>query len=208
VDDPVTRHARVVALEHHVADGARGARTARDDGHETVARDASARDGADDLVHAARPRIHERIVAPCAARNAIAPRTVSTITVRRLRGMSRFTPERLRALADAEEVTIEATSAGGKRHRVPIWVVVDDATVFARSYNGPTARWYRELLARPGTLVVGTDALPVRAVRATDADSVRRTSEGYQRKYPRSPSLRAMQRPEILDTTIRLEPVV
>jgi hypothetical protein len=120
--------------------------------------------------------------------------------------VSRFTPERLRALADAQEVTIETVSARGKRHRVTIWVVVDDTAVFARSYNGSTARWYREVLARPGALVVGGDALPVRAIPSPDDDSIRRASEGYQGKYAGSRSVRAMQRPQVLDTTIRLEP--
>jgi hypothetical protein len=120
--------------------------------------------------------------------------------------MSGFSVDRLRVLADAQEVTIETLSAQGKRHRVPIWVVVDDSTVFARSYNGSSARWYRELLTRPGTLRVGANAFLVKAVSSPDADSIRRTSEGYQRKYPGSRSLRAMQRPEVLKTTIRLEP--
>jgi hypothetical protein len=121
--------------------------------------------------------------------------------------MSRFPVERLRTMADAEEVTIETASAQGKRHRVPIWVIVDGSTVFARSYNGRSARWYRELLARPGALVVGSNTFAVRAVSASDAESIRRTSEGYQRKYAGSRSLRAMQRPEILETTVRLQPV-
>ena len=34
--------------------------------------------------------------------------------------------------------------------------------------------------------------------------SVRRTSEGYQKKYPTSKSVGAMQKAEILGTTIRL----
>jgi len=46
----------------------------------------------------------------------------------------------------------------------------------------------------------------VRAVRAADPDSVRRTSEGYQTKYRTSRSTPSMLRDEILDTTIRLEP--
>jgi hypothetical protein len=104
------------------------------------------------------------------------------------------------------EVDIETRSARGTVHHVPIWLVVDGDAVFARSYVGPEARWYRELLARPGAIVVGTRSIPVRAVPAADERSINATSLGFQKKYPRSPSLRAMQRREVIGTTIRLEP--
>ena len=115
-------------------------------------------------------------------------------------------PEIVALLDGTAEVQMETTSARGTRHEVPIWVVVDGSDVFARSYLGETARWYREILARPGALIAGSRHIPVRAVVATDDDSVRRTSEGFQKKYPKSPSLRAMQRPEVLGTTVRFEP--
>ena len=105
------------------------------------------------------------------------------------------------------EVEIETRSKSGEVHHVPIWIVVDGDTVLARSWRGSTARWYRELMASgEGAVVVGRRRVPVRAVRAVDADSVRRTSEGFQKKYPKSQSTPAMLRDEILDTTIRLEP--
>jgi hypothetical protein len=116
-------------------------------------------------------------------------------------------PKDVRDLLDTTlEVDIETRSAKGTVHRVPIWLVVDGDEVFARSYVGPEARWYRELRARPGAIVVGTRSVPVRGVPAVDERSIERTSLGFQRKYPRSPSLRAMQRPEVLGTTIRFEP--
>lgn len=116
-------------------------------------------------------------------------------------------PKDVRDLFDTTlEVDIETRSAKGTVHRVPIWLVVDGDAVYVRSYLGPEARWYRELIARPGAIVVGTRRVPVRAVPAIDERSVNATSLGFQKKYPRSPSLRAMQRPEVLGTTIRLEP--
>ena len=120
--------------------------------------------------------------------------------------MAHFTRDVLTLFDGTAEVDIETVSARGRVHRVPIWIVVDGTDVFARSYVGAEARWYRELLARPGAIVIGERRFAVSAVSATDPDSVRRTSEGYQRKYPTSRSLRAMQRPEVLPTTIRLEP--
>jgi hypothetical protein len=116
-------------------------------------------------------------------------------------------PRDVLSLFDTErEVVIETRSAEGRSHRVPIWVVVDGDAVLARSWKGAQARWYRELLAREGIAHARGRAVPVRAARAVDADSVRRTSAGLQKKYPQSNSLPSMLRDEILETTIRLEP--
>jgi hypothetical protein len=116
-----------------------------------------------------------------------------------------LSPEILALLDRTLEVQIETTSAKGARHVVTIWVVVDGNDVFARSYLGARARWYREILARPGALIVGSRRIEVKAIRATDDDPVRRTSLGYEKKYPTSPSLRAMQKPDVLPTTVRFE---
>jgi len=63
VHDAVARDARIVALEHGVADRARRTRSPRDDRDESVARDAARGDRPHDLIHATRPRIHARILA-------------------------------------------------------------------------------------------------------------------------------------------------
>jgi len=117
-----------------------------------------------------------------------------------------FPKDVLDLLDRTKEVDVETRNAAGMEHRVPIWVVVDGNDVFVRSWRGSQAGWYRRILARDGALVAGTRRIPVRAVRAIDADSVRRTSDGFKRKYPKSKSTPAMLRDEILDTTIRLEP--
>jgi hypothetical protein len=46
----------------------------------------------------------------------------------------------------------------------------------------------------------------VRAVPATDPDSVARTSAQLQRKYAGTSEVDSMVRDEILNTTLRLEP--
>jgi hypothetical protein len=48
--------------------------------------------------------------------------------------------------------------------------------------------------------------VPVRAIPAADSGSVERASREYLRKYRRSPYARSVVRPEILSTTLRLEP--
>jgi hypothetical protein len=119
-----------------------------------------------------------------------------------------FDADLLSRLARVEEVQIETQrAADAPVHRTIIWVVVAGNDVYVRSVRGASARWYREMRANPtGALHVEGQRIPVRAVPATDADSVARASAEYQRKYGKSPFGPAMVRDEILETTIRLEP--
>jgi len=107
----------------------------------------------------------------------------------------------------AQEVRIETRAADGTAHRTIIWVVVEDGHVYVRSVNGATARWYREARQRPVVaLHVGRRRVPFTAVPATDAASVAACSAGLARKYRRSYSLASMLKPDILETTLRLDP--
>lgn len=116
-------------------------------------------------------------------------------------------PKATLALLDrADEVDIETRSPKGTVHSVPIWIVVDGDDAFIRTYRGPTSRWYRELMAGPGALVVNGKRIPVRAVAAADAASVKRVSDGYRKKYRKGSSLDSMLVPSVLPTTVRLEP--
>jgi len=117
-------------------------------------------------------------------------------------------PKATVALLDrADEVDLETRSPKGTTHSVPIWIVVDGDEVFIRAVRGPTSRWYRELTAGPGALVVNGKRIPVRAIAAADSASVRRASDGYGKKYRKGSSLDSMLVPSILPTTLRLEPV-
>jgi hypothetical protein len=108
----------------------------------------------------------------------------------------------------AYEVEIETCRAADAAvHRTVIWGVVTDGEVFVRSLKGEDGRWYRELIANPeATLHVHGEAVPVRAVRAADPESVGRATEGFRRKYAASPYLDSMIRDEIAPATVRLEP--
>jgi hypothetical protein len=91
-------------------------------------------------------------------------------------------------------------------HRTTIWAVVAAGEVYVRSLRGADGRWYRELVANPDAVLhVDGDAIPVRAVKADDPESVERVSAGFRSKYGDSSALESMIRDEIAPTTVRLE---
>jgi hypothetical protein len=117
-----------------------------------------------------------------------------------------FPKDTLALIDRTGEVDIETRSPKGSTHSVPIWIVVDGDDVFIRAVRGPTSRWYRELVADPGALVVKGKRIPVRALVARDGVSVTRASDGYRKKYRKGGSLDSMLVPAVLPTTLRLEP--
>jgi hypothetical protein len=118
-----------------------------------------------------------------------------------------FDQDELERLARARTVRIETARPDGPVHSTIIWVVVDGEDVFIRSWRGPGARWYREAIANPEVaIVVAKRRLTATASRATDPNSVARTSAGLERKYAGDPATPSMVRDDILATTLRLEP--
>ena len=118
-----------------------------------------------------------------------------------------FDAETLDLLAATKEVRIETSRADGPVHSAIIWIVVDEQDVFIRSFRGERGRWYREARENPEVAILaGSRRIAATAVAATDAKSVRRCSEGFQAKYPKSKSTPMMLADDILDTTLRLEP--
>jgi len=119
-----------------------------------------------------------------------------------------FEESDLDLLAKLEEVNVETRSATGDVHSTIVWPVVRDGVVYLRSYKGQSGRWYREAIADPGiALVVDGRRLPARAVPASDAASVEACSAALRGKYSSDHSLEAMLAPDVLPTTLRIEPV-
>jgi hypothetical protein len=117
-----------------------------------------------------------------------------------------FGTDTLQALAVAKEVTIETERHPGLP--VTIWIVVCDETVFVRSVNGPKGRWYRDLAGGSGgTLAFDGIMAEVRAVAVRDEAAIAQVSRAYLDKYRPSPWAEGMVRPEVLGTTLQLEPV-
>jgi hypothetical protein len=118
-----------------------------------------------------------------------------------------FEDDDLARLAAAEEIEIETQAPDKDVRRTVIWVVVDDGEVFVRTYKGAGSRWYRDAMANPAVAIhLDGKRLPATAIPATDPDSVERTSSGFLHKYANDPASRTMVVPEVLQTTLRLEP--
>jgi hypothetical protein len=120
---------------------------------------------------------------------------------------NRFQIPDLDLLRSEEEIEIETSSDTGAAHRAIIWVVVDKQDrVFIRSYRGPGARWFREVVARPDCRIhLRGRALDARADPATDPDRVAACSEGLRTKYDGHSATPSMRR-SYLETTLELVP--
>jgi hypothetical protein len=119
--------------------------------------------------------------------------------------MAQFDQQTLRKLHDLKEVAIRTTKH--PRSAVTIWVVVSDTGVFVRSVRGTTGRWYKDLaVGGPATLEFNGERLEAQAIPATDAGSVERASQQFLSKYRSSPYAASIVRPEVLETTVRLDP--
>ena len=118
-----------------------------------------------------------------------------------------FSAAEVALLDGAEEVEIETQAPDAAARRTVIWVVVDDDEVFVRTYRGPGSRWYRDVLANPAVAIhVDGQRLQATAIPATDPDSIERTSAAYKKKYAADPATPAMLGPDVVGTTLRLEP--
>jgi hypothetical protein len=118
-----------------------------------------------------------------------------------------FDAAMLARLDREDEVDIETVRAAGGVRRTTIWIVVANGVPYVRSVRGERGVWYREIRAQPvGAIHVGQQRIPVRAVLADDRDSVAACSSALPAKYGNGPSTVAMLAPDVLGTTLRLEP--
>lgn len=114
--------------------------------------------------------------------------------------------ELLDRIAQANEVVIE-TRSGDRSYRTIVWVAIVDGVIYVRSVRGEAGPWYQRARIEPSVaLHLGETSIPFTAIPATDDTSVVRASQGFAQKYPAGQPLAAMLRPEVLGTTLRLEP--
>jgi hypothetical protein len=119
--------------------------------------------------------------------------------------MATFDADTLRELRGVHEVTIRTEKQPNTA--VPIWVVTAGDEVYVRSVKGPSGRWYRDLAAGgSATVEFAGRRVPVRATQVNDTAAIERASREYLNKYQPSPYAPSIVRPEVLATTLRLEP--
>ena len=118
-----------------------------------------------------------------------------------------LTDAQLTWLDDTKEVRIETFSNRGSPKTI-IWVAVADGQVYVRSVRGDDGHWYQRVLANPlAAIEVAGERIEFRAVHVDDADEILDVSEALRAKYPAGGSLDRMTRDDVLDTTLRLEPI-
>lgn len=124
--------------------------------------------------------------------------------------MKFFEEEHLQRLAQTKKVVIETRiSPQARPHSTPIWVIVEEGSVYVRSYRGQAGRWYQEITTFPFAILhVAGEQLTVRAVQVADEATIARVSQALLQKYPASSYTGPMVRDEIGGTTLRLEPTL
>jgi hypothetical protein len=119
--------------------------------------------------------------------------------------MAKFEADTLSDLRDRKGVRIRTEKHPDST--VVIWTVVADDEVFVRSFRGAKGRWYRDLATGgPATLEFAGRRLRVQAIPASDPAAIERASHAYLSKYRSSSYAQAMVQPEMVPTTLRLEP--
>ena len=117
-----------------------------------------------------------------------------------------FDPAIIAALHDAREVRIR--TARSKHRGVVIWVVVVGDAAFVRSVRGPSGKWFIAASAEgQATLEVGGREYPVRVQPVADRATIEAVSQAFLSKYATSPYAQSIVRADILDTTLRLDPM-
>ncbi|HEX6222578.1 MAG TPA: DUF2255 family protein [Acidimicrobiia bacterium] len=115
--------------------------------------------------------------------------------------------EQLSLLDQTKEVKVETSSESGSQKTV-IWIVVVDDTVHVRSVRGDEGHWYQRALANPLVAIhAGGERIEFRAVHVADPDEIVAVSDALRSKYPPGGPLDRMTRANVLDNTLRLEPL-
>jgi hypothetical protein len=125
------------------------------------------------------------------------------------RTKNRFSTEILEALHKEKIIGIRA----GKEstHRViGVWVVVVEGRAFIRSWSRKPRSWWRTFLEDPyGSLFVGDQEIPIRAIQTRSERLKDLVSQAYKEKYNTPGSIqyvKEMSRKKSRDTTMELVP--
>jgi len=97
----------------------------------------------------------------------------------------RFPPAMLSQFHETKYLYIRS----GKHRFIPIWVVVVNGRVIVRSWNDKAQGWYRAFLAEPrGEVRLGSEEVPVKAVKLRSAQVNDAADDAYGAKYTSKPN--------------------
>jgi hypothetical protein len=117
-----------------------------------------------------------------------------------------FDASTLEMLRTTDEIRIRTRKHKGQG--VTIWIVTVGEQAFIRSFRGAQAKWYVDAVADgQATLEVGDRQVAVRLTPVADPATVEAVSQAYLSKYASSPYAKAMVAPEVLPTTLRVDPM-
>lgn len=127
-----------------------------------------------------------------------------------MKARNRFPEEILAALHKGKILGIRAGRES--THRViGVWMVVVEKRVFVRSWSMKPRSWWRTFLQDPqGSIFVGDEEIPVRAIQTRSERLKDRVSQAYKEKYNTPGSIqfvKDMSRKKSRDTTTELVPL-
>ncbi len=122
---------------------------------------------------------------------------------------SHFSPEMLDTIRKEKIIGIRAGTES--THRViGVWVVVVERRVFIRSWSMKPRSWWRTFVEDPyGSLSVGDQEIPIRAIQTRSDRLKDLVSQAYKKKYNTPGSIqyvKDMSRKKSRDTTTELVP--
>lgn len=114
----------------------------------------------------------------------------------------------LSRLRDDDEIVLDLQRAGHDDIHVPVWMVVVDGQVFARSYKGVGSMWYRRVVANAAqAITVGGSRVEV-TFTPVEGMSAREITAEMRRKYSRfGPGfVDPMENPPAVKATVLIQP--
>jgi hypothetical protein len=122
--------------------------------------------------------------------------------------MSKWAPDELRAIAEADDLHISPFREDGVTYGTPTWiwsVVVGDA-LYVRGYNGQDSRWYQAAVRQVAGRIAAAGITKEVTFEPVDDAMNDRIDDAYRKKYRGSPYLRPMVGPRARSAGVKIMP--
>lgn len=119
-----------------------------------------------------------------------------------------WSADRLRAIAEADDLHVAPFRKDGEPPGTPTWVwnVAVDGNLYVRAYHGTNSRWYQAALReRTGQIRAAGETHDI-AFEPTHGSINDRIDEAYRAKYAGSPSLAPMVSERARSATVNVSP--